>query len=129
METQTSYQASTPEQTVIRIMRKLTPERVAALVDFARFLEYRAAKGIDGWPEADRAATDEAGDADQRWDELLARPEAKEVRRQMAREALADYRAERDTEIVETEICTERLAMERETEGLLKKTIRKSDML
>lgn len=97
METQASYHASAPEQTVIRIMRKLTPERVAALVDFARFLEYRAAEGVSGWPEAARAATDEAGDADQRWDELVARPDAKEVMRQMAREARDDYRAGRAT--------------------------------
>lgn len=93
METQTSYQASTPEQTVLRIMRKLTPERVAALVDFARFLEYRAAEGVDDY----RTATDEVGDPDQRWDELLARPEAREVMRQMAREARADYGAGRAT--------------------------------
>ncbi|MBE2234492.1 MAG: hypothetical protein IAE85_13450 [Anaerolinea sp.] len=103
METQISYHASTPEQTVIRIMRKLTPERAAALVDFARFLEYRAAEGAGGWPEADRAAAGEAGDPDQRWDELLARPEAKEVMRQMAREAREDFYAGRTTEIVDTE--------------------------
>lgn len=30
---------------------------------------------------------DQAGDADQRWDELLARPKAKDVMRQMAQEA------------------------------------------
>lgn len=103
METQTSYQASTPEQTVLRIMRKLTPERVAALVDFARFLEYRAAEGVGGWPEADRAATDEAGDADQRWDELLARPEAKEVMRQMAREAREESRSLQGLEVMAIE--------------------------
>ena len=103
METQTSYHASTPEQTVLRIMRKLTPERVAALVDFARFLEYRAAEGVGGWLETNSAATDEAGDADQRWDELLARPEAKEVMRQMAREAREDFYAGRATELVDTE--------------------------
>lgn len=103
METQTSYQASTPEQTVLRIMRKLTPERVAELVDFARFLEYRAGEGVGDSPEADDAATDDAGDADQRWDELLARPEAKQLMRQMAREAREDFYAGRTTEIVETD--------------------------
>ena len=103
METQTSYQSSTPEQTVLRIMRKLTPERVAALVDFAQFLEYRAAEGVGDWPETDRTATNEAGDADQRWDELLARPDTKEVMRQMAREAREDFYAGRTTEIVDTE--------------------------
>ena len=103
METQTSYHASSPEQTVIRIMRKLTPERVAALVDFARFLELRAAESVGAWPETDSAATDETGDADQRWDELLARPEARQWMRQMAREAREDFYAGRTTEIVDTE--------------------------
>jgi hypothetical protein len=99
MEAQTPYQSSTPEQTVIQIMRQLPPERVSELVDFARFLEYRAAEGVDAY----RTATDEAGDADQRWDELLARPEAKEVMRQMAREAREDFYAGRTTEIVDAE--------------------------
>jgi hypothetical protein len=103
METQTAYQSLTPEQTVIRIMRRLAPERVAALVDFARFLEYRAAEDIGDWPEIENAATDQAGDADQRWEELFARPEAKEVMRQMAREAREDFYAGRTTEIVDTE--------------------------
>lgn len=103
METQTSYHASTPEQTVIHIMRKLTPERVAALVDFARFLELRAAEGVGAWPETDTAATVQAGAADQRWDELLARPEAKQLMRQMAREAREDFYAGRATELVDTE--------------------------
>lgn len=97
METQTSYHTSTSEQTVIRIMRKLTPERVAALVDFARFLELRAAEGVGAWPETDTAAAAEVGVADQRWDELLARPEAKQLMRQMAREAREDFYAGRAT--------------------------------
>ena len=103
METQTSYHTSTSEQTVIRIMRKLTPERVAALVDFARFLELRAAEGVGAWPETDTAATAQVGVADQRWDELLARPEAKQLMRQMAREAREDFYAGRATELVDTE--------------------------
>ncbi len=103
METQTAYQALTPEQTVLRIMRKLTPERVAALVDFARFLEYRAAEGVGDWPEADSATTLQAADADARWDELLARPEARQLMRQMAREAREDFYAGSTTEIVDTE--------------------------
>lgn len=103
MEIQTSYHASSPEQTVIRIMRKLTPERVAALVGFARFLELRAAESVGAWPETDSAATDEAGDADQRWDELLARPEAKEVMRQMAREAREESRSLQGLEVMAIE--------------------------
>lgn len=103
METQTSYQASTPEQTVLRIMRRLAPERVAELVDFARFLEFRAAEDVGDWLEIENAATDQAGDADQRWDELFARPEARQLMRQMAQEAREEYRAGKTTEIVDTE--------------------------
>jgi hypothetical protein len=77
MEAQTPYHASTSEQTVIRIMRKLTPERVGELVDFARFLEFRATERYDEWVEIEDMRVDQADDADQRWDKLLARPEAK----------------------------------------------------
>jgi len=38
-----------------------------------------------------------------KWDELLARPEAKRPLRQMAREALEDYHAGRTTGIIITE--------------------------
>ncbi len=36
-----------------------------------------------------------------RWDELFARPDAKQLMRQMAQEAQADYHAGRTTEIME----------------------------
>ena len=42
MQGQRLYESTIPEQTVIRIMRKLSPERVSDLVDYARFLEFRA---------------------------------------------------------------------------------------
>lgn len=37
-----------------------------------------------------------------RWDELFARPDARQLMRQMARDAQADYHAERTKKIVET---------------------------
>jgi hypothetical protein len=100
METQTTYRSATPEQTVVQIMRKLPPERVLELVDFARFLEFRGTEHYYDWVET---RSEQTAAAEQRWDELLARPEAKQLMRQMAREAQADYHAGRTTEIVETE--------------------------
>ncbi len=41
--------------------------------------------------------------ADEQWEAILAQPEARSLMRQMAREALAEYRAGRTTEIVVTE--------------------------
>jgi len=64
---QTTYQPSVHEQTVLNIMRRLLPECVLQLVDFARFLEFQAT------------------------------PEAKRVMREVAREAREDYRAGQTT--------------------------------
>ena len=102
MEDQMPYQASTPEQTVIHIMRKLPPERVTDLVDFARFLEFRATERYQDWVEAESEQGEQIA-ADRRWDDLFARPEARQLMRQMAHEAREEYRAERTTEIVETD--------------------------
>jgi hypothetical protein len=108
MEAQTPYQSSTPEQMVIQIMRQLPPERVSELVDFARFLEFSATERYRDWIEADNEGQEGSDDADQRWDALFARPEARQLMRQMAKEAREEYHAGRTTEIVETE--DERLA-------------------
>ena len=44
METRTAYQVGTPEQTVVRILRRLPPERARQLVDYARFLEFQTSE-------------------------------------------------------------------------------------
>lgn len=77
------------EDRLIGIVRRLPPERVIQLVDFARFLEAESEEEI---------AASEAS-----WDELLARPEAKRKLRDMAREALDDYRCGQATDIAVTE--------------------------
>lgn len=66
---------------------------IGPLVDFARFLQ---------WP-AVGPAEEPVPDADEKWDQLLARPEAQRVKIEMAREALADRRAGRTTALVVTE--------------------------
>ncbi len=100
METQTTYRSASSEQTVVQIMRKLPAERVSELVDFARFLEFRVTERYEDWAETQ---SEQTASAEQRWNELLARPDAKQMMRQMAREAQADYQAGRTTEIAETE--------------------------
>jgi len=90
-------------------MRRLPPERILELVDFARFLELQSTKGYDEWLDEEKTETEEeicAGE--ERWDQLLAQPEAKRVLREMAREAREDYRAGQTTDIAITE--DERLA-------------------
>jgi chemotaxis regulatin CheY-phosphate phosphatase CheZ len=73
------------EERLVGIVRRLPPERVMQLVDFARFLEAESAEEIEA--------------AEAQWDDLLARPEAKRRLREMAREAVGDYRAGRATDI------------------------------
>ena len=104
MEGQTPYQTSIPEQTVIRIMRELPPERVSDLLDYARFLEFRATERYQDWMETEGEQDDQARAAEKRWDALFARPEARQLMRQMAQEARAEYRAGRTTEIVEDDM-------------------------
>lgn len=81
---------STHEQTLLRIVRKLPPLRVQELVDFAQFLEFKSEQTSDV-------------NGDERWEQLLATPESQRVLSDMAREALADYRAGRATDIALTE--------------------------
>ena len=77
------------EERLVGIVRRLPPERVMQLVDFARFLEAESEEDI----EATQA----------QWDDLLAKPEAKRKLREMAREALDEHRTGRATGIKVTE--------------------------
>jgi len=79
-------------------MRRLPPERVLQLVDFARFLEFQASERYDEWPDEEETETEEEIRAsEEKWDALFAKPEAKHVMREMAREAREDYRAGQTT--------------------------------
>jgi hypothetical protein len=92
---QTASYPSIHEQAVLQIMRRLPPERLVELVDFARFLEFQATVQDKGWLEDDAA--------EDQWDQLLARPEAKRLMREMAHEARADYQAGQTTDLHITE--------------------------
>jgi len=101
----TKVQSSAYEQTVIRIMRKLPPERVLELVDFARFLEIQITRKDEHevGEEEDTKIEEGVQTSDEKWEQLLAKPEAKRLMRNMAREALEDYQAGRTTDITSTE--------------------------
>jgi hypothetical protein len=91
-------------------MRRLPPERVLQLVDFAQF-EFQATrkKRHDDWLDEEETETEEDIHAsEEKWDELFAKQEAKHIMREMAHEAREDYRAGRTTDITITE--DERLA-------------------
>ncbi len=85
-------------------MRRLPPERVSQIVDFAQFIELRAIKKRDDWLDEEETETEEEICAsEEKWDKLFAKPEAKRVMREMAREAREDYHAERTTDIAITD--------------------------
>ena len=88
---QPTPQPSRHEQIVVKIMRRLPPERLAELVDFARFLEFQTMVQYEARLE-ETVGNDE-------WDQLLARPEAKHLLHELAREARADYEAGQTTDI------------------------------
>jgi len=82
-------------------VRRLPPERVSQLVDFARFLEFQTTERYDDWlDEQETEIKEDMRAGEEKWDKLLAKPEAKRVMREMAREAGEDYRAGRTTELV-----------------------------
>ena len=104
MREHTDVQTSTYEQAVISIMRRLPPEQVAQLVNFAYFLKFQTTQEHRKWL---KEGSPKAGA--EKWEELLARPEAKRVMRDMAREAREEYRAGRTTDIEITEEGTKTL--------------------
>lgn len=101
MEKHTKSHSSPYEQTVIKIMRKLPPDRISELVDFARFLEQIARR--DEKEEEAAEMQKDISPGEEKWDQLLARPEAKRAMREMAREAREDYHAGRTTDIAVTD--------------------------
>lgn len=78
METQ-QVQLSVYEKTIISIMHRLPTDKISELVDFAKFLEFEYARKNDN-----------------------LNPKAKRIMREMAQEALDDYRAGKTTDITIT---------------------------
>ncbi len=90
--------SSAYERTVIGIMRRLPPEQVTQLVNFAHFLELQTTEMYREWLEEESPSTGE-----EKWEELFADPEAKQVMREMAREAREEYKAGQTISIEITE--------------------------
>lgn len=77
------------EETLIKIVRDLPPNRAEQLVDFARFLEAQLLS--EALLQEEDPAEVEAENA--RWDELLASEESQAWLEKMAEKARADHRA------------------------------------
>ena len=77
-----TVQAEKVERALIRIVRRLPPERASEVLDFAQFLESQAAKASEG----DQEYTED----DARWDALLATEESQRMLEKLADEALAE---------------------------------------
>jgi len=77
------------EQALVNIVRTLPPERVAQLIDFARFLEAQTL--VEELTAAESMAEIEADIA--KWDALLASEEAQELLDKLADEALKEHKA------------------------------------
>ncbi len=110
METQTK-QPVVYEQELIRVVRRLPPERVSQVVDFARFLEFQVIKTGDddlldeGESAAESAAKSEVESAAEnaQWDALLATDESQRLLEKMADEAWAEIQAGQAKPMVFTE--------------------------
>jgi hypothetical protein len=98
MTKQAEIQSTTYEQMLINIVRTLPPERVSELIDFARFLQSLVVK-----PYEPAVLEEEESEGDEKWEQLLVKPEAQQAMIEMAHEARADLYAGRTTEIAISE--------------------------
>ncbi len=73
------------EQLLVEILHKLPVERVAQVLDFARFIETQIKEELDEKETEEEIAASEA-----KWDAIVARPEVQERMIQMAEQALAE---------------------------------------
>lgn len=88
MDTQTAIQQY--EQKLIGIVRRLPPERVSELIDFAQFLAFQAR--VHGEESPDESEEEIVAD-NARWDALFATDESQRLLEKMADEALAEIEA------------------------------------
>jgi hypothetical protein len=93
------------EQELLALVRTLPPNWLAQVMDFAQFLAFQTqtVHTGNGWDEAALAQEDPTGSSEERWDHLLAQPEAKKLMRQLAQEALEEHRTGQTLEITLTD--------------------------
>ena len=77
------------EEKLIRIMRRLPPERIAQVIDFAEFLEFQTGQF-------------DIQESDAHWDTLLASDKSQLLLERLADEALAEIEAGHATPIAFT---------------------------
>ena len=85
------------EEQLIRIVRKLPPDRIAQVIDFAQFLEFQATGVVDDLDLEEETAAENA-----RWETLLATEESQRLLEHMADEAWAEIQAGLATPIIFT---------------------------
>jgi len=91
METQMTFPV-TYEQKLVDIIRRLPPERVSEVIDFAQFLEFQTIRTFEGLPD-EGASEKEISAENAQWDALLATDESQHLLEKMADEALAEIQA------------------------------------
>lgn len=77
METQTTFPV-TYEQKLVGIIRRLPPERVSEVIDFAQFLEFQTIQTFEEMPD-EGASEEEISAENARWDALLATDESQHL--------------------------------------------------
>jgi hypothetical protein len=81
------------EQTLLGVVRRLPPERVSEVIDFARFLHHRGQSVVEYAEAGEHKSVERLAQGDARWDALLATEESQRLLEQMADEALAETEA------------------------------------
>jgi hypothetical protein len=103
MERQITVAPTASEQKLVEIVRRLPPERVAQVIDFARFLESQTDQTSDQDQLDEGESQELMAEGDARWDALLATDESQRLLEKLADEALADIQAGRARPMVFTE--------------------------
>ncbi len=100
MEIPTISKPVANEQKLVEIIRRLPPERVSEVIDFAQFLEFLTGQES----MLDKEMSEEQISAEnERWDALLATEESQRLLEKMADEALAEIQAGRARPMAFTE--------------------------
>lgn len=93
MESSSNPAPQSPEQRLLEVVRKLPPDRVAQVLDFAEFLARRNKQPNGSTVLDTEARTAEVTTGDARWEALLASDESQRLLERMADEAEAQIAA------------------------------------
>lgn len=78
------------EKQLIGIIRKLPPDRVSQVIDFAKFLESQLSGILNHNTGSQDKTEEEISEENERWDTLLATDESQQLLEKMADEAYAE---------------------------------------